>query len=477
MGITSTRLRAGPATEERLFQPTGALGRLRLAAAQPIPGDSLRFFRVAFGLVVAVSALRLLLLGWSEALYSGPQFHFAYSGLGWVPVLPTPLFRVQVALIALAALAVIFAFRYRIALALLWFLFTWMEFSEATVYLNHYWFVTVMSALLIFLPLDSPGTVPRGALWLVRFQVAVVYCFAGVAKLNSDWLIHGLPLAIWLPGKSDVPLIGGLLEHHASALLLSWAGAFFDCTVIAFLLWRRTRLIAWLAVLAFHLVTFVLFPTIGVFPFLMVGASLVFFEPDWPRRLAARLGYPGGARVHGAGQATAPAIAPATAAAPAPLQPARPAVSRLALGAAVVWICVQVLLPLRQFVIPGDGRWTGEGFRFAWNVLAVERVGSLSFRVAERGSGESHRVAVDDLFTPQQLRAVPVEPELIRQAAHHVAASEAARLGVRRDAIEVRADAFVSVNGRRARRLIDPSVDLAAAPATLWHQDWILPGP
>jgi hypothetical protein len=41
----------------------------------------------------------------------------------------------------------------------------------------------------------------------------------------------------------------------------------------------------------------------------------------------------------------------------------------------------------------------------------------------------------------------------------------------------VRADAFVSLNGRPAARLVDPTVDLAAQPRDLWHDDWILPAP
>ncbi|MEI2638322.1 MAG: HTTM domain-containing protein [Microthrixaceae bacterium] len=263
--------------------------RLRTLAAERVPGASLRFFRVVFAAVVAISALRLLILDWTSTLYSNPTIHFAYSGLGWVPVLPSTLMRIQVAAIAIAAVAVAFGFMYRYSIALVWFLFSWMEFTEATVYLNHYWFISVMSFLMIFLPLDSRGTVPRGTLWMVRFQVGVVYIFAGLAKINTDWLLQGLPMALWLPGRTDLPIVGPMLNHQSVAIALAWGGAIFDCAVVWFLLWRRTRLWAWLCVVAFHIATFILFPPIGVFPFLMVAASLVFFEPDWPIELAGRV--------------------------------------------------------------------------------------------------------------------------------------------------------------------------------------------
>ena len=43
--------------------------------------------------------------------------------------------------------------------------------------------------------------------------------------------------------------------------------------------------------------------------------------------------------------------------------------------------------------------------------------------------------------------------------------------------VQVRADAWASLNGRRARRLIDPDVDLAAVDDGLAPAAWILPAP
>jgi hypothetical protein len=64
------------------------------------------------------------------------------------------------------------------------------------------------------------------------------------------------------------------------------------------------------------------------------------------------------------------------------------------------------------------------------------------------------------------------EPDLVRQAAHAIAASHAAR---GRD-VEVRADAFVSLNARPARRLVRADVDLSREPWRV-HQPWVLPAP
>ncbi|MGB3412234.1 MAG: HTTM domain-containing protein [Microthrixaceae bacterium] len=446
---------------------------IRTAASRPVSGKSLVVFRVVFGAVVAGSAIRLLLTDWAVSLYAGPVRHFAYPGMGWVPVPSAPLMRLLIAAIALAAVLVMIGYRYRISMAILWVLFTWMEFTEATVYLNHYWFISVMGALMIFLPMNSPGSVPVGAVWMVRFQVAIVYVFAGIAKLHGDWLLHGLPMSLWLGTHSDLPVVGGVLESATTAVVLSWAGAFFDCFVVVFLLWRRTRLVAWFTVIVFHVLTWFLFPVIGVFPFLMIGASLIFFDPDWPARFArfrdrradpVSLTGPQGASARSSGT-PGPVGTPGT----------RRSLSRWVMAGAGLWIAFQVLFPMRQVLYSGDARWTGEGYRFSWNVLATEKAGDVVFRVTDTTSGATELTDATDLFTPQQWRTMVTDPELIRQAAHDVADEEAGTRGVPVSRLQVRVDAFVSFNGRSARRIIDPDVDLAAEPMRFGHQRWIRP--
>jgi hypothetical protein len=423
-----------------------------------VDGASLAVVRIAYGAVAMLSAGRTLANGWVDSLYAGPAERFTYPLLGRVPK-PSPALGYALVLIVLVGgAAVVAGWRWRPALAALWVAFTWIEFVDATTYLNHYWFVSLFGLLLLVAPCGEEFAIGArhrrvaiGWIWLLRAQIAVVYWFAGVAKLNGDWLGDGLPLRLWLPARADMPLIGGLLDEPATAYALSWAGAAFDCTIVVLLLWRRTRLLAWLAVVAFHVVTWRLF-AIGVFPWLMIAVTTLFFDADWPRQVVARL----------TRRTTTPRPGPD-----------RVAVPRWSLVAAVVWILVQLVLPLRHHLIPGDARWTGEGYRFSWAVLAVEKGSSVSFRVTDTRTGTTRVTSADTRFTPLQWKTMAGDPELIRQAAHALAA-DAVAAGQRRP--EVRVDAFVSLNGRPPQRLIDPDVDLAAEPWR-WHQRWILPAP
>lgn len=449
--------------------------RSRWSPSTAVAASSLAVVRVALGIVAVVSSLRTLTYGWSDSLYAGTTHRFTYLWFGWVPQ-PGPLtVRLLLAVVAAAGLALALGWRTRISAAVLLVSFGWIELIDATTYLNHYWFVTLMATLAVVAPLGAahsldarrrggPTPVAVGWVWLVRFQVGIVYASAGLAKLQPDWLLRALPLRLWLPARAGLPVVGGLLDLPATAHVLSVAGAAFDVSIVALLLWKRTRFVAWLALVAFHVSTWILFP-IGVFPWLMIGVSTVFFAADWPDRLWSRWARRSAAI---ASPTTDEPPTPASAALP---QPA--ARHRLLVGAAVVWVVVQLALPLRHFAYPGDHRWTGEGYRFGWNVLLVERTGSITFVVTEPETGRTWTADPERLYTPAQIRVMSGEPDLVHQAAIAIRDDEASR----GHDVEVRVDAWLSFNGRPAARWIDPEVDLAAQPRTIWHKDWILPPP
>jgi hypothetical protein len=416
---------------------------------------------MAVGIVGLVSTIRLVAHGWATTRYAGPSLRFTYLGFEWVPKPSEGAMLALLAVVAVAALLVAAGCWYRPAIVTFFVGFTWIELLDVTTYLNHYWFVTLAALLLCFLPADAclsvdawrrgARTAPRGAVYLLRAQVAVVYAFAGLAKLNADWLVRALPLRLWLPARDGLGPLDGLLDERWFAHALAVGGALFDCAVVPLLLWKRTRPFAFAALVVFHLATWRLF-AIGVFPWLMIAGATLFFAPDWPRRLRV--------------------LRPAHALADPPT--VRPARARLAVVAGVAWVVVQVAVPLRHHLYPGEARWTNEGYRFSWNVLAAERSGDVEFRLTDPATG---RTWIDDaaaLYTSEQWRLMATEPDLIHQAALELARRARAE---GHDRVEVRADAVVSLNGRPAARLVDPTEDLAARPRDLWHDDWILPAP
>jgi hypothetical protein len=136
-----------------------------------------------------------------------------------------------------------------------------------------------------------------------------------------------------------------------------------------------------------------------------------------------------------------------------------------------LYFALQVGLPLRHWLYPGSLCWTEQGYRFSWNVMRMEKNGSVDFRVVDPSTGRTYRVSPLELFTPYQTKMMAPQPDMVLQAAHLVAAEFRTR-GVRAPAVYV--DAFASLNGRAMQRLIDPHVDLASQADDLSNKPWIL---
>ncbi len=445
-----------------MISPCEGLHRFRAAADQSVDGASLAFFRIIFGLMMALSGVRFLMKGWVYEFYAVPKLFFPFVAFDWLQPLPHAGMLAVFGLWIGAALLVACGWLYRPALALFSLSFLYVEALDKTNYLNHYYFVSLMALLLLFVPahrtwsLDrlwgrvAAAPAKRGHLWLLQFQMAVLYVFAGFAKIDGDWLLRAEPLATWLRVRGELPLLGPLFAYHETALLMSWAGMVYDLTIPFFLLWRRTRVSAYLTVLLFHGMTALLFP-IGVFPWVMMVCTTVFFAADWPRRLLRRLGCD-----------MAEPHLPA-------LTPTRPALLVLA-ACFVVW---QVFTPLRFLAYPGNVLWHEQGFRFAWRVMLVEKTGHAEFRVVSV-DGQTYRVWPRDWLTPQQEKMAATQPDMILQFAHQIADVYRAKLG---GEVAVYADVWVSLNGRRAHRLIDPEVDLSRQRDSWSPKGWILPEP
>ncbi|PRP91090.1 Vitamin K-dependent gamma-carboxylase [Enhygromyxa salina] len=418
-----------------------------------VDAASLVILRVIVGLLVFVSAVRFVAKGWVEELLLAPEFHFRYWGFTWVPEPSPALAYALFAIVAASGLALAAGWAVRASAALACLAFTWLELVDLSYYLNHYYF---LSCLLLCFALVPPrpehdGAVPAWKLGLVRAQIGLVYVYAGIAKLDGDWLVHAQPLRIWLARHADLPLVGPWMNEAWLAYAASWSGAAFDLFVVPALLSKRTRIPAYLALIGFHTITGALFP-IGMFPWVMIGCATIMFEPDWPRRWLAP-----GSRLDR----------------PVPVEPRREA---LAGALAALLLLVQIALPWRHLAYPGSVLWHEQGARFSYRVMVVEKGGAVVFRLHDRSSGRTWQVDPQDTeLSMLQAKMMSTQPDMIAAYARHLAREvEREQPGSR---VEVRVDAFVAVNGRPSARLIDPTVDLAAVEDRLANKAWVLAGP
>lgn len=426
---------------------------LRARAFEPVDGASLRVFRVFFGLLIAISSVRFVLNGWVERCFGEPTLFFKYWGFAWVE--PLDVGPMKAAYLVLAGLGLLVASGrlYRPAIIALTLLFSWLELLDVTNYLNHYYLVSILALLLCFMPACAKE-VPRLCLWLLRFQLGVVYTFAAVAKAGPDWLLHAQPMNIWLSSRTEVPLIGPLFGYWWVALVMSWAGFLHDLAAPWLLSWRRTRTAMYAVIVVFHAATGVLFQ-IGVFPILMIASTPLFFDPAWPRRI------PGLGRLAEVGVRQ---------------EAARPSARRrrFALALAAAFVATQLVVPLRQFAYAGDVNWHEQGMRWAWRVMCRTKSGAITYYVELPDSGRRVIEVPARYLNAHQEREFSGQPDLILQLAHHIGETYRA---AGHERVEVYADALVSMNGRPAAPLIDPDIDLMTRQRSLRAADWIVPRP
>jgi vitamin K-dependent gamma-carboxylase len=284
--------------------------------------------------------------------------------------------------------------------------------------------------------------------WLLRFQIGVPYFYGGLAKLNADWL-QGEPLRAWLAARTDIGPIDAALTNPSVVWTMTYGALVLDLLVVPLLLHRRTRIPAFVAVTGFHLLNAWLFG-LFIFPWLMIAATTIFFDPDWPEGLLARWRPRPVAR-----SAARSHAAPSTGARVRPILTASLA----------IWVLVQLTLPLRHYAIDGSPNWTEQGHHFAWHMKLRDKQGTATFRVGEGSSV----VTVDpaDHLNDHQLHRLPGHPERLVHFARH--------LSTLHDGAPVRVDTSVSLNGRRPQAIVDPDVDLTTVPLVSWgRRSWVL---
>lgn len=422
--------------------------------------------RVLFGIMMLLSTIRFWLRGWITTQYVDPTFHFTFMGFDWVYPFGNVGMHLVFLSIAISSLFIALGFCYRFAMVIFFLLFTYVELIDVTYYLNHYYFISVVSFLMIWLPagrffsLDvklNPALrlteVPRWVVGVIRLQLGLVYFFAGLAKLNSDWLFAAQPMKIWLPAKSHLPLIGSLMYKEWVAYFFSWFGAIYDLFIVFFLLISRTRFIAYLIVLIFHIATAIFFPAIGMFPYIMMVCTLVFFSGDFHLKII-RFFYHFFSVAEDRSVSFKPVYQPGL------------------LWMFGLFFLVQLVLPMRYLFYPGPLFWTEEGYRFSWRVMLMEKVGTTVFSVRDSQTGNSYEVNNSEFLTTQQEKMMSTQPDLILKYAHYLA-DVYARRGIKEP--QVYGEVYVTLNGRRSAPYIDSKINLANQQLSFKHYKWILP--
>ena len=419
------------------------------------------------------SIARFYLKGWIEELYIEPDFHFSYYGFEWIKPIGEFTYLIF-AVCFISSFFVMIGLKYKTSIILFFLSFTYIELMDKTTYLNHYYFISILSFLLIFIPANATFSVdniinqkkftniPRWSVDALKLLITIVYLYAGVAKINSDWLIEAMPLKIWLQSKYDLPLIGGnLLQMEWVHYAMSWGGMLYDLSIPFLLMLNKTRIMAFILVVFFHVFTLILFP-IGMFPHIMIFSSMVFFSSKFHEKILYQI------------RRVITKVGKKVKSKKIKMETSNLYVlqkQNLTLFTVTSFFILQILLPFRYQLYPGELFWHEQGYRFSWRVMLIEKIGYTNFKVKNPNDGTSFMVDSSQYLTPFQLKQMSFQPDFILEFAHYLGE----KYSTENNKVEVYADSFVALNGRPSKRFIDPDINLINEQESFKDKKWILP--
>lgn len=410
-----------------------------------IDSTSLAIFRIAFGTVMAWGTSKYFTRGWIDHLFLQPAYHFSYPGFEWVQVLPGPWMYILFYTMLIATIFIACGVLYRLSMVVFFLSYTYVFLLDQAYYNNHYYLICLLGLLLIFVGADRKYSfrswfakkqgktvhplVPYWQLLMLQVQIMIVYVFGAIAKLNPDWL-SGIPTKLWFAKAKTFQKFGEWFGTELSGLFVSYSGIVIDLVIAPLLFFKKTRVIAVIFVTAFHLFNSQLFG-IGVFPWLMIAASVLFFEFKHSEQQET-----------GAQKKIIPAVL-------------------------AVYFLIQIIVPFRHYTYPGNASWTGRGDRFSWRMMLNDHDVQFTLRVKNVVTEEEIVVDPKDYMQKDFIRKL--SPPLILQFAHFVA-DEFEKKGFE---VEVYADATDAFNGRERQTLIYDDADLTKIEADTYPEGWI----
>tara|TARA_A100000171_G_scaffold52946_1_gene74483 strand:+ start:4274 stop:5614 length:1341 start_codon:yes stop_codon:yes gene_type:complete len=429
----------------------------------PVDNSPLVLFRMIFGFLIFAETFGAILTGWVRQALIEPEFTFTLIGLEWLQPLPGSGMYVYFGLMAICGLCVMVGYRYRLTLSIFTVLWTLVYWMQKSFYNNHYYLLILLCLFMLCVPAHAYAsfdakrwnsvvstTCPRWCISIFIIQLWIVFTYAALNKLYPGWL-EGHFIQVAMSSKRGYWLIGDLLQEQWLQKTVIIGGVVFDLLIVYFLLWKRTRVVAFIVSIGFHLFNAVVFQ-IGIFPFMMIGLSVFFFNPETIRKIF----FP---------RKTLIALSNN--------EQTKLKAGRLALAVAfAIYFGFQIYLPLRHHLYKGDVFWTEEGHRLAWRMMLRVKYGSLSFDIKHPETNKAWKVNPKEFFTSKQVAAAASKPDMILQMTRWMK-KHYAKEGI--TGIEVYANTSVSLNGSSRQVIIDPEVDLAKVKwQPFKHSEWIL---
>ncbi|OIQ15983.1 MAG: hypothetical protein BM557_10525 [Flavobacterium sp. MedPE-SWcel] len=422
-----------------------------------IDNAPLILFRIFFGFLLACETLGAILTGWVNKNFVEPEFLFTHIGMDVLQNLSGSGMYFYFVTMGLLGFAVMLGYKYRWTLGLFTLMWGGVYFAQKTSYNNHYYLLLLVCLIMLFLPANryasidakqNPSlkklTMPAWCSWVMIAQVAIVYFYATIAKFYPGWL--------------DGTFTKNLLTAHTSGafheiaiqkwfyMFIAYTGIAFDLLVVPLLLYKRTRTIALIASVIFHLFNSITLE-IGIFPFFALSFVVFFYPPERIRQIFFKK-KPVVENYHTTQEKRS-----------------------VLLYFFIPYFIIQLALPIRHHFIEGNVFWTEEGHRLSWRMMLRSRNGYTYFKVTNKENNAPITYNLSENLTRKQIRSMQTKPDMIWQTAQRIK-NEFNEIGID---VAVHATTRAGINGAPTKTLIDAEVDLATAKWEYFsHNKWVL---
>ncbi|MGK0383359.1 MAG: hypothetical protein ACJAVL_000080 [Bacteroidia bacterium] len=432
-----------------------------------VSGKGLSLFRIMFGLVMLYEMINMRAYVLRDLLAS--KYFVTYDLFFWLEPLPDPFMNLFLTAGAMATLFVIVGFKFRYAQLLVAISWTYIFLLDRGHYNNHYYLYSLLSFAMVFLganghysvdaklnrkPLST--SVYMWQYWFIRLQVFVLYFYGSIAKMNADWL-QGWPMRKWLTEDIDkLPAwYANFVTSEVGVYFYAFGGTAFDFFIGFFLLHKKLRYWTIPAIVFFHISNH-FFWNIGTFPWFSIMVTSMFFDPNWPEKLGKWLGIKSENLI-------------------SMHQPKSGVRTKNLISILFsIYMLIQVLVPLRQFIYKGNPGWHGYGHFFSWRMMLVDTISGMIVKVKDEGDDEFVQVAIEDYITFRQFRKSTRVPASFLDLAHFIR-DEMIKGGAKNPVIQIKV--LKSFNGRPYALLTDTTVNFATVEDTYFSvPDWIKPG-
>jgi vitamin K-dependent gamma-carboxylase len=425
-----------------------------------IDNAPLIIFRIFLGFLLACETFGAILTGWVKANFITPKFTFSHIGMEWLQPIPGNGMYYYFIVMGILGLLVMAGYKYRLSIALYTIMWSGVYFMQKTSYNNHYYLLMLVCLMMCFLPAHRYAsvdvrqdhsikklTMPAWCSWVMIAMVSIVYFYATLAKFYPDWL-NGTFARQLLSRSVTIDSLREIMTQKWFYLFIAYSGIVFDLFIVPLMLFKRTRTIAFIASLIFHIFNSITLQ-IGIFPFFALSFAVFFFPPERIRSIFFK---------------KKPAVTNHNSAT------TREGIFLLRYFF-IPYLIIQLVLPLRHYFIKGDVLFTEEGHRLSWRMMLRSRNGNTHFKVIDKSTNnELFYDAFSDL-TPKQEAGMGTRPDMIWQMAQYIKQ----KFKNQGTDVAVYANTKVAINEGTYNVLVDPTIDLAAVPWNYYsHCPWIL---